>query len=61
MKVKQSMPLEYELIQPGQIVFTYFHFTASRELIPGMVDRQGLCIPYEMAELADGSMSLLHP
>ena len=29
-KVKEPLPDEYPLIRPGQILFTYFHFAASR-------------------------------
>ncbi|MHC5065724.1 MAG: alanine dehydrogenase, partial [Planctomycetota bacterium] len=29
-KVKEPLPDEYGLIRPGQLLFTYFHFAASR-------------------------------
>src|ERR1043166_3666942 len=31
-KVKEPIQQEYDLIRPGQIVFTYFHFASSLEL-----------------------------
>src|ERR1700692_3686903 len=31
-KVKEPLPAEWPLLRAGQIVFTYFHFAASREL-----------------------------
>lgn len=31
-KVKEPIDYEYNLLRKGQIVFTYFHFAASREL-----------------------------
>ena len=30
-KVKEPLLEEYDLLRPGQIVFTFFHFAASRE------------------------------
>ena len=31
-KVKEPLPEEYGLLRPGQVLFTYFHLAASREL-----------------------------
>ena len=50
MKVKEPLPEEYGLIRSGQIVFTYFHFAASRELTEGMVKTGAVCIAYETVE-----------
>ena len=36
-KVKEPQPVEYGMIRPNQIVFTYFHFAASEELTRGMM------------------------
>ncbi|MBN2394975.1 MAG: alanine dehydrogenase [Candidatus Atribacteria bacterium] len=61
MKVKEPMPSEYSLIKPGQIIFTYFHFAASRELTKAMMDGKSICIAYETVETADRSLPLLSP
>jgi alanine dehydrogenase len=61
MKVKEPMPVEYPMIKAGQIVFTYFHFAASRELTQGMLDRNSVCIAYETVETADRNLPLLAP
>lgn len=61
MKVKEPMPVEYPMIKPGQIVFTYFHFAASRELTEAMVDRHSICIAYETVETDNGNLPLLSP
>src|SRR6056297_3033382 len=53
MKVKEPMPVEYPMIKLGQIVFTYFHFAASRELTEGMMERRCICIAYETVETED--------
>ncbi len=59
-KVKEPLPEEYSLIREGQVLFTYFHFAASRELTGAMIDSGGICIAYETVE-AHGSLPLLTP
>jgi alanine dehydrogenase len=61
MKVKEPMSSEYPLIKPGQIVFTYFHFAASRELTQGMIDSNSICIAYETVETPNRNLPLLSP
>ena len=34
-KVKEPQPSEWPLLRSGQLLFTYFHFAASRELTDG--------------------------
>ncbi|CAM3688298.1 alanine dehydrogenase [Aquirufa aurantiipilula] len=60
-KVKEPLAQEYPLIQPGQILFTYFHFAASKELTQAMIDSKAICIAYETVELPDRSLPLLTP
>lgn len=60
-KVKEPQQSEYNLIREGQIIFTYFHFAASKELTLAMIDRKAICIAYETVEKADGSLPLLIP
>ena len=60
-KVKEPLPEEYPLIRSGQIVFTYFHFAASKELTHGMVESGASCIAYETIEDASGRLPLLTP
>lgn len=60
-KVKEPIRAEYELIQKGQIVFTYFHFASSEELTEAMIARKAVCIAYETVEDADGNLPLLTP
>ena len=40
MKVKEPINNEYNMIREGQIVFTYFHFAASKELTEAMTLKQ---------------------
>lgn len=60
-KVKEPLPSEYPLIRPEQILFTYFHFAASRDLAVAMRQSGALCAAYETLELPDGSLPLLIP
>jgi len=60
-KVKEPQPEEYTLIRRGQIVFTYFHFASSNELINAMVFSGATCIAYETIQKKDGSLPLLIP
>ena len=43
-KVKEPISDEYRLIREGQVVFTYFHFAADRELTEAMIRQGGICI-----------------
>ena len=60
-KVKEPLPAEYDLIKEGQIIFTYFHFAASRELTDAMLRTKAICFAYESVELTDRSLPLLIP
>ena len=61
MKVKEPLAQEYDLIQEGQIVFTYFHFAASEELTKAIIKSKCIAIAYETVEKANGSLPLLTP
>lgn len=60
-KVKEPIAEEYPLIQPHQVVFTYFHFASSAPLTEAMIKSQAVCIAYETVEAPDGSLPLLTP
>ncbi|MGA8265495.1 MAG: alanine dehydrogenase [Ignavibacteriaceae bacterium] len=61
MKVKEPIDKEYQMIRDGQIVFTYFHFAASRELTEAMMKSKCIGIAYETVQKADRSLPLLIP
>ncbi|MBW3661344.1 MAG: alanine dehydrogenase, partial [Gemmatimonadetes bacterium] len=61
LKVKEPQPEEYARMREGQVVFTYYHFAASRELTEGVLDSGAVAIAYETVEEADGSLPLLIP
>ncbi len=61
MKVKEPIEQEYKLIKSGQILFTYFHFAASKELTEAMMKAKCVAIAYETVQKADRSLPLLIP
>ena len=60
-KVKEPLESEFPLIRRGQILFTYFHFAASRPLTEAMLRSGAACIAYETVERPDRSLPLLVP
>ncbi|MBT8188409.1 MAG: alanine dehydrogenase [Croceitalea sp.] len=60
-KVKEPIAEEYNLIQKGQIVFTYFHFASSEPLTKAMIESKAVCIAYETVEDEEGTLPLLTP
>jgi len=60
-KVKEPQPEEVRLIKEGQIVFTYFHFSANEDLTNNMLDTQSIAIAYETVQNSNGQLPLLIP
>ncbi|WP_299800486.1 alanine dehydrogenase [uncultured Maribacter sp.] len=60
-KVKEPIEEEYDLIQEGQILFTYFHFASSEVLTKAMIKQKAICIAYETVEDEEGTLPLLTP
>jgi alanine dehydrogenase len=59
-KVKEPLPSEYGLVRKGQILFTYFHFAAARELTDAMLKSGAHCFAYETL-MHRNSLPLLTP
>jgi alanine dehydrogenase len=60
-KVKEPLPIEYQYLQPQQILFTYLHLAADRALTESLIASRNVAIAYETVELADGKLPLLIP
>lgn len=60
-KVKEPLGQEIALVRRGQVVFTYFHFAASRELTVGMLESGAVAIAYETIVDRQGRLPLLAP
>jgi alanine dehydrogenase len=61
MHVREPLAPEYDLIRPGQIVFTYLHLAANLELTQALIRSKAVCIAYETIQKEDGSLPLLTP
>ncbi len=60
-KVKEPQPSEVKMIKENQIVFTYLHLAAAKELTKGLVDSKSVCIAYETVTDNNGRLPLLAP
>jgi len=61
LKVKEPLPEEYPMLREGQILFTYLHLAANRELTDRMIQAKCVGVAYETIQLEDGSLPLLAP
>ena len=61
LKVKEPLPTEYDLLRPGQVIFTYLHLAASGSLVHELLARKVVGIGYETVQLVDGTLPLLVP
>jgi len=61
MHVKEPQPSEYDLIRKNQIVFTYLHLAAEKELTHALIRADSINIAYETIQNVDGSLPLLTP
>jgi alanine dehydrogenase len=61
LKVKEPIAEEYHLLRKGQVLFTYLHLAADRELTEALLGSGATAIAYETVQLADGSLPLLAP
>ncbi len=61
MKVKEPLPPEYDLLRPGQVLFTYLHLAAEPELTRSLMKNEVKSVAYETVQFPDGSLPLLTP
>ncbi|VDN48685.1 L-alanine dehydrogenase (NAD-dependent) [Petrocella atlantisensis] len=61
MKVKEPIPIEYDRLKEGQILFTYLHLAPNQELTDVLIRKKIAAIAYETVELEDHSLPLLTP
>ena len=60
-KVKEPLSNEVKMIRENQIVFTYLHLAAAKELTQGLINSKGVCIAYETVTDNNGRLPLLAP
>ncbi|MFL5638213.1 MAG: alanine dehydrogenase [Gemmatimonadaceae bacterium] len=61
MKVKEPIKVEWPRMKKGQLIFTYFHFAADKELTLAHVKSGATCVAYETVELPSRELPLLTP
>ena len=60
-KVKEPLSKEVKMIRENQIIFTYLHLAAAKELTQGLIDSKSICIAYETVTDKNGRLPLLAP
>ncbi len=60
-KVKEPQPQEVALLHRGQILFTYLHLAADKELTQSLIRSGAIAIGYETVTDARGGLPLLAP
>ena len=60
-KVKEPQLSEVNMIKEDQIIFTYLHLAATKELTEGLIKSKSICIAYETVTDDHGRLPLLAP
>ena len=60
-KVKEPQMNEVKMIREGQIIYTYLHLAAAKELTLGLIKSRSICIAYETVTDDNGRLPLLAP
>jgi alanine dehydrogenase len=61
LKVKEPLGNELKLLRKGQILFTYLHLAAHRDLTDALITSGCVAVAYETVEYEDGKLPLLAP
>lgn len=61
LKVKEPVAQEYGRMREGQILFTYLHLAATRDLTQALIDRKVSAVAYETVQPGPGHLPLLAP
>ena len=60
-KVKEPQMNEVKMIRENQIIYTYLHLAAAKELTEGLMNSKSVCIAYETVTDDSGRLPLLAP
>jgi alanine dehydrogenase len=60
-KVKEPQMNEVKMIKENQIIYTYLHLAAAKELTLGLMQSKSICIAYETVTDDNGRLPLLAP
>ena len=61
LKVKEPLPVEYPLLRPDMILFTYLHLASSESLTRALLGSGVTAIGYETVQTDSGTLPLLIP
>jgi alanine dehydrogenase len=61
LKVKEPVAEEYDRLREGQVLFTYLHLAAGKQLTEVLAERKVSAVAYETVQLPDGRLPLLAP
>jgi len=61
LKVKEPVGQEFEWVHEDQILFTYLHLAADKNLAERLIDKKIVAIAYETIQTDKGSLPLLAP
>ena len=57
-KVKEPQMNEVKMIRENQIIFTYLHLAAAKELTQGLIKSKSICIAYETVTDDNGRLPI---
>ena len=60
-KVKEIIPSEFDLMREGQIIYTYLHLAANKDLTQALIDKKVKAVAYETVTNDAGELVLLKP
>jgi alanine dehydrogenase len=60
-KVKEPLEPEFPWMRPGQVLFTYLHLAADRNLTERLIGRRIVGMGYETVQEQNGALPLLRP
>ncbi len=60
-KVKEPQKVEVDMIRENQIIYTYLHLAAAKELTEGLIKSKSINIAYETVTDDNGKLPLLAP
>ncbi|MDQ3694988.1 MAG: alanine dehydrogenase [Chloroflexota bacterium] len=61
LKVKEPVASEYDLLRPGQLLFTYLHLAADEPLTRALIRNRVQAVAYETVRDTSGDLPLLTP
>ena len=60
-KVKEPQTNEVKMIKENQVIYTYLHLAAAKNLTEGLIKSKSICIAYETVTDDNGRLPLLAP